>query len=104
MINKIKDIIYNIFFREKVTISENNTLENQVVVITGASQGIGRSTAEVLSKMGAKLVLIARNTKNLQKDFKGENYLICKVSVINKKGCEDVVANTIKKFGRIDVL
>ena len=40
-------------------------MEEKVVVITGASSGIGRSTAELLSEDGATLVLASRNKKSL---------------------------------------
>lgn len=41
-------------------------IKNQVVVITGASTGIGRATALALSKLGAKVVLGARRASKLE--------------------------------------
>ena len=41
-------------------------LENQLIIITGASKGIGRATAELLALSKAKLILIARNEVELQ--------------------------------------
>lgn len=41
-------------------------LSGKRILITGASSGIGRTTAQVLSELGAQLVLMARNEKNLQ--------------------------------------
>lgn len=44
----------------------SNNIENKVVLITGASSGIGQSTAELLAKKGAKIVLAARRESRLK--------------------------------------
>ena len=44
----------------------SNNIENKVVIITGASSGIGQATAELLAKKGAKIVLAARRENRLQ--------------------------------------
>jgi len=46
------------------------SLENKTVLITGASSGIGRATALECSKMGAKLIITARNEERLEETFK----------------------------------
>lgn len=43
-----------------------NNIENKVVVITGASSGLGEATARLLAKKGAKVVLGARRTEKLE--------------------------------------
>jgi NAD(P)-dependent dehydrogenase (short-subunit alcohol dehydrogenase family) len=43
------------------------SLKNKSILVTGASSGIGRGTAEVLSKLGANLILAARNEAELKK-------------------------------------
>ncbi|MDR0067675.1 SDR family NAD(P)-dependent oxidoreductase, partial [Acinetobacter sp. 11520] len=42
-----------------------NNIENKVIVITGASSGLGEATARLLAKKGAKVVLGARRTEKL---------------------------------------
>lgn len=78
----------------------------KVVIITGASSGIGAGAAIHLSKLGAKLVLTGRNEENLKKTVekcKGETLAL--VSDVNSEGDREKVVNeTIKKFGQIDVL
>jgi short-subunit dehydrogenase len=46
------------------------SLQNKTILVTGASSGIGRSTAIECSKMGAILVITARNTERLQETYK----------------------------------
>ncbi|CAK7063338.1 SDR family oxidoreductase [Tissierella sp.] len=53
-------------------------LTNRKILVTGASSGIGRATSIYLSKLGAKLVLIARNEERLNNTLKkldGENHI-----------------------------
>ncbi len=105
MINKIKDIIYNLLFREKIVIYPDESLRGKTIVITGASRGIGRSTAEVLLNKGAFLTLVARNTDQLQKTYRDNpNCLIISADVTSRKNCIEVADQTIKSFGKIDVL
>jgi len=40
-------------------------LTNRIILVTGASSGIGRSTAILLSELGAKIILVGRNEKRL---------------------------------------
>ena len=46
--------------------SKHKPLSEQVIVITGASSGIGLATAEAAARQGAKLVLAARSTETLK--------------------------------------
>lgn len=79
---------------------------NKVVIITGASSGIGAGSALNLSSLGAKLVLTGRNEANLMKvsaKCKGEVLPI--VSDVNiEADRKNVIDETLKKFGKIDVL
>lgn len=81
----------------------------KVVVITGASSGIGEATARLLAKNGAKVVLGARRTKHLEalvKDIHADGgiaeYLA--LDVTQRSQTEEIVQFTISKFGRVDVM
>jgi len=72
--------------------------EGQVVVITGASAGIGAALAEELSGRGARLVLVARRLEALQAVARrcGE------ADVTRRDEVERVMAATLARFGRVD--
>ena len=82
---------------------------NKVVVITGASSGIGEASAIKFAKKNAKVVLVARRKEKLlqvQKEISKytDSILVCQCDVSNKlqvKEMRDIVLDT---FGRIDVL
>jgi 3-oxoacyl-[acyl-carrier protein] reductase len=78
--------------------------KDKVVLITGASKGIGRATAQMLNEMGVKLVLGARDTSVLKEDFSSENVLKLNVDVSDEDSVKRFVQGSIDKFGKIDVL
>jgi ribitol 2-dehydrogenase len=79
---------------------------SKVVIITGASSGIGAATAKLLAQHGAKVVLAARSTDKIRALAKelGENALAVTTDVTKSKSVTALVEKTIKHFGRIDVL
>lgn len=81
-------------------------VENKVVIITGASSGIGEETAKVLAANGAKVVLSARREDRLQKLAAeiGENAAYMKSDVSNPEDMIALVKQAKEKFGRVDVL
>ena len=81
-------------------------IENKVVIITGASSGIGAETAKVLAKNGAKVVLSARREDRLKElaDEIGENAAYLKSDVSSKEDMQALVKLAKEKFGKVDVL
>ncbi len=81
-------------------------IKDSVIIITGASRGIGKAMAFHFSKLGAKIVLAARSKNTMlefSKKLPGE-YLVVKTDVCSEKSVKNMINQTIKKFGRIDVL
>ncbi|MFB5087017.1 SDR family NAD(P)-dependent oxidoreductase [Psychrobacillus sp. PGGUH221] len=78
--------------------------KDKVVMITGASKGIGRATAQLLDELGYKLVLGARDTSVLNEEFSREAVLKLNVDVRIEDSVKRFVQQSIDKFGKIDVL
>jgi NADP-dependent 3-hydroxy acid dehydrogenase YdfG len=86
-----------------------SNIQDKVVVITGASSGIGEATAKELASKGAKLVLAARREdrlKKLQEEIQNNGgQAIYKVTdVTSHEQMEDLAEVALKEFGKIDVL
>ena len=79
--------------------------QNKVVVITGASSGLGLNIAKEFIKENAKVSLCARRIDKLKKNYQNKkNVFFQKVDVSNEKNIQKFLTNTVKKFGKIDVL
>jgi len=78
-------------------------LKDKVVIITGASRGIGRAICELFMQEGAKLVATAKNNVDSLSDIEGV-LLSLKVDLSNEADLGKLVSETIKKFNRIDIL
>ncbi|SDW02905.1 SDR family oxidoreductase [Paenibacillus sp. CF384] len=84
-------------------------IHNKVVIITGASSGIGEATAQLLAQNGAKVVLAARREERLQaivnniKQSGGEAVSV-RADVVSSEDMQKLAAFTLSKYGRIDVL
>lgn len=81
-------------------------INGMIVVITGASAGIGRALAQELSGRGAKLVLAARRIEKLDElnQSLGGKHFVAGCDVSNREDCENLIAKSIEHFGRIDTL
>jgi short-subunit dehydrogenase len=82
--------------------------QDKVVIVTGASSGIGLATATLLAKYKAKVVLAARSEDKLN-DLCRElstytEVLSIKTDVSVEEDCRNLIEQTVNRFGRIDVL
>ncbi|MEJ2880133.1 SDR family oxidoreductase [Pedobacter sp. GR22-6] len=86
-----------------------NLIKGKVVVITGASSGIGEATAEMLATRGAKVVLAARRTERLKLvaariEKAGGNVVYMEVDVVKRGDLLALAEFALDKFGRLDVM
>jgi len=80
-------------------------LRDSVVIVTGASSGIGLATARLLAEQGAKLVLVSRSREKLERlSAEVPNSLAVPADVTRVYEIEGMVRRTVEHFGRIDVL
>lgn len=82
-------------------------IQDQVIVITGASSGIGLTTAQQAARQGAKVVLAARNARDLERaaealQREGHNALAVPTDVTDVAQVETLAERAIDAFGRID--
>lgn len=80
---------------------------NKVVIITGASSGIGKALAEKYIREGWSVAMAARRVNLLEansKQFNKDNVLIVKTDVSKESDCKNLMEQTVAKFGRIDAL
>lgn len=82
-------------------------MQKKVVVITGASSGIGKALAEKYADEGWKVVIAARRAERLteiREKLTGREILCVKTDVTLESDCKNLIEKTVEKFGRIDVL
>lgn len=84
-------------------------LAGQVAVVTGASSGVGRSTALALAKEGASVALVARRAdllEQLAEEIRslGADALPCPADVSDPQAMESMAKAVLDRFGRVDTL
>ena len=85
------------------------SLKGKIVVITGASSGIGAASALEFAKKGASVALVARTRKKLETlqssfDKLHIKTLVCECDVSQKTQVQKMSDEVLEKFGTIDVL
>ena len=83
--------------------------KNKVILITGASSGIGKATAIEFAKLGANIVLVARTKEKLEKvadELKkfSVSTLICQCDISKKDQVKQMSKMVLEKFDTVDVL
>lgn len=86
--------------------NKENLLVNKVVLIIGASGGIGSAIAREVSASGGKLILAGRNIEKLKKlsDEIGENVKRIEIDTSKTKDIKKEIYSAVKFFGKIDIL
>lgn len=84
-------------------------IASKIIVITGASSGIGEATARLLAEQGATVMLAARREDRLQKlvnkiEASGGKASFKVTDVTNREQVEELVETTVQKYGQVDVL
>lgn len=81
-------------------------LQDKVAVITGATSGMGLDTAKLFLSQGAKVVLTGRSQEKLDalKDELEGEFLLVKADAASGEDSKILIAETVSKFGKIDIL
>lgn len=83
--------------------------KDKVIIVTGASSGIGLASAKLFGSLGARVVMAARSVEKLQAlapqvSDDPERVLCIRTDVSVEEDCRTLVERTVEKFGGIDIL
>lgn len=83
-------------------------LSGKTALVCGASQGIGQATAVQMAKLGARVVLLARNASNLTKTVRSmprpDEHIVLAVDLTNRHELSNQLSLTLKHCGPIEIL
>lgn len=88
----------------------NMSFQDKVVIVTGASSGIGAASAILFAKEGANVTMVGRNEAKLSKvqeqceQASGKKVLVVKADITVEEDATRVIEETVAVFGKIDVL
>jgi short-subunit dehydrogenase len=87
----------------------NNRFKDKIVIVTGASSGIGEAIAREFAINGSKVVLAARSEEKLSAIVQEIEALNCeaiyiKTDVSIEAECKNLIEKTVEKFGTVDIL
>ena len=80
--------------------------KDKVIVVTGASSGIGLAAAKLFGSYGARVVMAARSLEKMEAMAPevGKEVLCVRCDVSVEEDCKALVEKTVERFGRIDIL
>ncbi|QNG59309.1 SDR family oxidoreductase [Metabacillus idriensis] len=92
-----------------MSLHELFSLKNKTAIVTGGGRGLGARMAMTLAEAGANIVVCSRDLKNCEQfsekiKEKGVQSLALSCDVTNQQDIERVIAETLSKFGTIDIL
>lgn len=92
-----------------MTVLDSFRLDGKVVIVTGASSGLGVSFARAFAEAGADLVLGARRVEKMARtaalvEQAGRRAFMRKTDVVDAEQCQHLVDAAMEEFGRVDVL
>jgi NAD(P)-dependent dehydrogenase (short-subunit alcohol dehydrogenase family) len=84
-------------------------LHDRVVVVTGASSGIGRATAQLVARHGAKVALVSRTTEKLEAlkeeiEKSGGRSFVYPTDLSDLEQCDAMINRVLAEHGRVDIL
>ena len=83
---------------------ESNQFKNKIIVITGASSGLGLEITKNFSKYDTKIIVCSRNVSKLKQLFLKKKNIFCKkVNLANPNEIKKFIVLIIKKFKKIDI-
>jgi meso-butanediol dehydrogenase/(S,S)-butanediol dehydrogenase/diacetyl reductase len=81
------------------------TLDGKIAFVTGASSGLGAETARLLSRQGATVFGIGRDTTRLAEVFADvDRGSYASVDIVSAQACEDAIEQCLREWGGLDVL
>ncbi len=98
-----------VYFIFEIISNHTSIMKDKVVIVTGASSGIGLACAKAFINLNAKVVLAARSIDKLEAianelDCSGKNCLAVKTDVTREEDCKLLIQKTIDKFQKLDIL